>query len=187
MLIEHLCNCQWNGGFQKLYFSMKYWQSQTFDVILLSWWCNRLTILICKLVIFQKVGFLLEGSRRRQDNETTTEAKQIRNRMKRNTVPHQRYYLKTLFIQAMFAQNECISSPTPWFLFIPFQAHLGAANPTTALWYWIPSLWLSASLKGTSVVAKMKVCCFMFMLIRISFFFEPSFWSKINLKLAIHI
>lgn len=112
-------------------FAMIHLKSQTFEMILPSWWCNLLTMLICKLARFPQVGFLLEGSRRWPDNETTTVAGAIRNRRKKNTVPHQICYLKTFFIQAMFTEYECISSPTPWFLFRQFQTHLGATSTLT--------------------------------------------------------
>lgn len=95
-------------------------------ILLPSSWCN--TILICKLVIFQRVDFLLEGSRWRPHIETTAEPEPIR-----NTVPHEIYYLKTLFIQAMFAEHECVFSPTPWILFRQLQTHLGAARTPTEL------------------------------------------------------
>lgn len=95
-------------------FTTKHWQSQTFETILPRWWCNPLTIFICKLVILLKVCFLLEGSRRRQDNETTTDAEMIRNWRMRNTLPHHRYYLSCDVCRAWicFLTNTLSSNQT---------------------------------------------------------------------------
>lgn len=94
-------------GLSEQAFAILNWQSQTFGMILPSWWWNPLTILICKLVICQNVAFLLECSRWRPDNEPTTEAGPIRNWKRKNTVPHQRYYYIFIYLKTIYPGNVC--------------------------------------------------------------------------------
>lgn len=134
--------------------AMKQWQSQTFEMILPSWWCNSPYL---KNGNISEIVFLIGGQSMEAGQWDHYRTAPIRNWKTRNLEKHQRYYLKTLFIQAMFAQHECVSSPTPWFLFRLFQTHLGAANTLNELLIPLSSLGLSALCKGTSVVANNEI------------------------------